>query len=179
LDNVFYPFFENIDNETLINKITLKTPVLNREITCLSSKANDTLIVSDPFTMASLNALTLRSCLMPEREFIYEEEYSNYTLLFLEKLKASFRRDTSSAFIKDILKLEDRIYGNATKKIIYIVISQRTLIWLNSNMTFVKNVNKSYDFKPVLHIFFDSMQFEPVFYIPGKVYVFKYKSSTN
>jgi hypothetical protein len=179
LVNVFYPFFENIDNGTLINKITLKTPVLNREITCLLSKANDTLIVSDPFTMASLNALTLRSCLMPEREFIYEEEYSNYTLLFLEKLKASFRRDTSSAFIKDMLKLKDEIYGNGTKKIIYIVISQRTLIWLNSNMTFVKNVNKSYDFKPVLHIFFDSMQFEPVFYIPGKVYVFKYKSNTN
>jgi hypothetical protein len=179
LDDVFYPFFENIDNKTLINKITLKNPVLNREITCLLSKANDTLIVSDPFTMASLNALTLRSCLMPERAFIYEEEYSNYTLFFLEKLKASFWRDTSSAFIKDILKLKNEIYGNATKKIIYVVISQRTLNWLYSNMTFVRNINKSYDFKPVLHIFFDSTQFELVFYIPGKVYVFKYKSSMN
>ena len=179
LDYVFYPFFENINNEALINKIALKSPVLNREITCILSKANDTLIVSDPFTMASLNALTLRSCLMPERAFIYEEEYSNYTLLFLEKLKACFRHDTASAFMEDILKLKDEIYGNATKKIIYVVISQRTLIWLNSNMTFVKNIDKSYDFKPILHIFFDSKWFEPVFSIPGKVYIFKCKSSPN
>jgi len=173
LQRVSYPFFDTAtpENETLFFKVNLTSPVLDREKVARLSKANDTIIISDPFTMASLSAMTLRNALMPERVFIYEEEYSNYTISFLRRVKEAFQQPNASSFTEEIRRLKGEIFGNTTKET-YIVISQRTLTWLSSDITFVRRVSQSNNWKILDQIMGDK-KFKLVYTIPEEVYVFK------
>jgi len=174
IQRIFYTFFDTDtpENEMLFSKIKLKSAILNREKVIRLSKTNDTLIISDPFTMVSLNAFTLRDVLIPEKMFIYEEEYSNYTISFLQRLKNAFQQQNTSFFIEEIQKLKSEIFGNA-KKEIYIVVSQRTLTWLSSKTTFTRLVKQINDWKIVEQIINDN-RFKLVYAIPEKIYIFKY-----
>ncbi|MEM1558363.1 MAG: AzlD domain-containing protein [Thermoproteota archaeon] len=173
-----YPFFDiyTPENETLFNNIIVKNPVGLRDKIIRFSKANDTLLISDPFTMASLNVFTLRDILMPEVVFIYEQEYSLYALSFLDKLKEAFKSKTPQDFISSIDQLKRELYRDASKET-YIIISKRTLNWLYTNKTFITNVREINEWRTVGKIFEDSRFFELVYVIPEEIYIYKIKKT--
>lgn len=172
----FFPFFNTryLQNESQFRKLVLESKIGNVTQYFWFSLSNDTLVVSDPFTMASLNVMTLRDVLMPQIVFIYESEYSNYSLKFFEKLKKAFKTENSSLFVEEILRLKNELYGNSNKEI-YVVVSKRTLTWLKINGTFVHFPRRTVDWSLLNNTLSDSYYFDPIYYIPKEVYVFKLK----
>jgi len=125
--------------------------------------------------MASLHVFTLRDVLMPEIVFIYEEEYSPYSISFLEKLKSAFKAETSEVFINKVNPLIKELYGN-TSKIVYIVISKRTLIWIQSDQVFARQVNDINEWERITKVFLTSEKFELTYSETGKLYILKMKT---
>lgn len=173
LSTIYYRFFDLKikDDDALFSTVIVKTPLGDQEKIIRLPKTNNTLIVSDPFTMVTLNVLTLRDILIPERVFIYEEEYSRFTINFLQELKNAFLESKNASSLADkIYELKNELFEDSNKDI-YIVISERTLTWLNTKPIFTRYIRRSESWD-VLSLFRDSTVFELKFVIPEKVYVF-------
>ncbi len=108
---------------------------------------------------------------MPEKVFIYEEEYSKDRIKFLHRLKDVFlTSDNSATFVKRIYELKSELYEDSQKHV-YIFISERTITWLRTNTVIARYVHRSEDWN-ILSLFNDTRLFESKYVIPGKIYVF-------
>jgi len=127
-------------------------------------KTNDTLIISDPATMAILNAWTARDTPLYEVSGMIirssEAEYSPYSLQVMDYLKHKiFLAKTPEEAYNSIQKIR----GN--HKPVLIVISGRTYAWIKSDRHFTGK-NPAIDInslKQEFRIFFDEKYFRQVF----------------
>jgi hypothetical protein len=95
-------------------------------------KTNDTLLISDPYTMLILNGLTGRDTALIERAFIDPSEYSKEALECMNFIKNNiFLAESSMEAYYNIL----RIRGSHTT--VLVVITARTIVWMISDATFV------------------------------------------
>ena len=172
----YFPFFNThyLQNDNLFRKIAFQTKIGNITQHFWFSLSNDTLVISDPFTMASLNVMTLRDVLMPQVVFIFEDEYNKYSLKFFAELKKAFKTENSSLFVEKIIKLKNELYGDSDKEV-YVVISKRTLTWLKSNRTFVYFPARTVNWNLLNNTLSNRCYFDLIYRIPNDVYVFKFK----
>jgi len=147
--------------------VTLHAPKLT--YTKIIPRTEDTLIISDPYTMFIMSGISGRDVAIDEKAFIDEQEYAIETLQQMDFIKTQiFMANSSSEAYNSILDIR------RDHRVVLIVISGRTFEWINSDKRFVKS------FKPVdidtfmknFTIFQDKEYFTP-FYQYGNIIIFK------
>jgi hypothetical protein len=128
---------------------------------------DDTLIISDPYTMFMLGSLTGRDIFLYNRVWIEESSYSPEVRGQMDFLKNIVFKQTNNSLLYDYI-LENR--RNHTE--LLIVISDRTSEWLKRDNHFITFPRGKID-KSLFTIFNDSKYFSLVYKIDDKIYVFK------
>jgi len=154
--------------------ITIHDPTLGHARELTIPLTNDTLIISDPYTMFLMNGLTGRDQAIDERVFIYEEEYAPEALQQMKNIKEKiFMANSSEAAYKEIQKVKRE------HSVVLIVLSEKTYWWSLSDNTFIlfTQTHLLHDSR-LLELFDDERFFQLVYNIEGEIYIFSVKNKT-
>jgi len=168
---VRYDYLTNLPTINFIN-LTLHSPKLTyvRHVPL----SNDTLLVSDPYTMLILGQLSGRDVALVEKAFIVTAEYSKEAIEQMNFLRDSIFKAKSPLYAyQNIYKI------SSFHKDIYIILSERTIEWIKSNNHFIISspLLSNKDFVSWLTIFNNSCLFIPEYYMDN-IIVLKLNSNT-
>jgi hypothetical protein len=127
---------------------------------------NDTMLISDPFTMLVLGGLTGRDTALIERAFIYTHEYSIEALERMNFIKNNvFLAKTPLEAYENILKIK----GSHTE--VLVIVTERTVAWINSNDQFIASAQPLAQsiFQTYLSVFNDKNLFTPIYCVNNTV----------
>lgn len=96
-----------------------------------NTKSGNTLIISDPFTMLTMEGLTYRDQPIEDRAWIKKADYSKESLEVFDYIKSIYYSNTSEEAYSKIINL------NKDYKTILIIYSKRTNTWLKSEDYFI------------------------------------------
>jgi len=120
---------------------------------------NDTLLISDPYTMVVLAAFSGRDIPLHQVGYSYISEYSEISISEIKFIKNNiFLENNSENAFKNIIKIRDN------HKKVLIIVNGRTISWLESNEDFIySNVGDFKYFKQKYPIFFDEKYFKQIY----------------
>lgn len=151
------------------DSIIIHPPTLGGKATVLElSTTNDTLLISDPYTMFMMQGLTGRDQAIDGRVWIDENEYAPELIEQMENIKYNiFLANNSEIAHKEIQNVK-RNHEN-----IFIIVSERTSQWLKTDdKMFIWRPPRKLDNKS-LDIFNDKRYFELVYSEDDRIYIYK------
>lgn len=161
---VKYDYLTNLPCNVPYYSITLHAPKLTyvKHI----PKTNDTLLISDPYTMFVIGGITGLNTALIERSFIIDTEYSREALDRMDFVKNNIflARNPLEAY-NNIISIKD------SHNEIFLIITERTVAWMNSNDRFTVSADPlpADLFRSYLSIFADKKLFIPIYYADNVV----------
>jgi len=161
---VKYDYLTNLPINVPYDDLVLHAPKLT--YVRYVPRTNDTLLISDPYTMLVMGGLTGRDTALIERGFIDASGYSKEALDRMDFIKdCIFHAKNPGEAYNNILSIK----GSHTT--VLVIVTDRTIAWMNSDDRFIVSANPlpADFFRSHLSIFADRNLFIPIYYMDNVV----------